>query len=57
MLILCERTITITILSTYAGDRIAIASTDYDMFQAEEATVVLCESSDCAPNEIRIDGR
>ena len=41
---------------SFSGDRIAIASTDYDWFQSEEAAVVVCQPDDCASNEVRIDG-
>ena len=38
-----------------AGDRIVIASTDYNMYQAEEFVLEEC-GSDCAPNQVKITG-
>lgn len=34
-----------------------VASTDYDLNQAEEFDIVVCESNDCNSNEVRIDGK
>ena len=39
-----------------SGDRIFIASTDYDMHQTEEATIQNCDASICdSPNKILVD--
>ena len=38
------------------GDKIIIASTDYDWKQAEEKTIMNCGDL-CAPNQVRLWGR
>ncbi len=42
------------VTSWLPGDRIVIASTDYDMEQAEEFTVLQCD--DCDDNQVLIEG-
>lgn len=38
-----------------SGDRLVIASTDYDLEQAEKVEVVVCD--DCSAQEVRVDGK
>jgi hypothetical protein len=43
------------VTSWKTGDRIVIASTDYNMHQAEEFELLDCTT--CASNQVRINGK